>query len=66
VAKSHKASGITKKNTFWRALPRPRYERIVAAHDRHGEMVDDPQELLPALSARSKSSKKKNGKQCST
>ena len=29
--------------------PSPRYERIVAAHDGYGEMVDNPQELLPAL-----------------
>jgi acetolactate synthase-1/2/3 large subunit len=29
--------------------PSPRYEKIVAAHDGYGEMVDDPQELLPAL-----------------
>ena len=29
--------------------PSPRYERIVSAHDGYGEMVDDPQELLPAL-----------------
>jgi acetolactate synthase I/II/III large subunit len=29
--------------------PSPRYERIVAAHDGYGEMVDDPQDLLPAL-----------------
>ncbi len=29
--------------------PSPRYEMIVAAHGGHGEMVDDPQQLLPAL-----------------
>ena len=29
--------------------PTPRYERIVEAHDGYGEMVDDPQEVLPAL-----------------
>jgi acetolactate synthase I/II/III large subunit len=29
--------------------PSPRYERIVAAHDGYGEMVDDPQKLMPAL-----------------
>src|ERR1051325_1072843 len=29
--------------------PSPRYERIVSAHDGYGEMVHDPQELLPAL-----------------
>ena len=29
--------------------PSPRYEKIVAAHDGYGEMVDDPQQLLPAL-----------------
>ncbi|HEY7164471.1 MAG TPA: thiamine pyrophosphate-requiring protein [Candidatus Binatia bacterium] len=29
--------------------PSPRYEKIVSAHDGYGEMVDDPQELLPAL-----------------
>jgi acetolactate synthase-1/2/3 large subunit len=29
--------------------PSPRYEMIVAAHGGFGEMVDDPQELLPAL-----------------
>jgi acetolactate synthase-1/2/3 large subunit len=29
--------------------PSPRYEMIVAAHDGYGEMVDDPQQLLPAL-----------------
>ena len=29
--------------------PSPHYEKIVAAHDGYGEMVDDPQELLPAL-----------------
>ncbi len=29
--------------------PSPRYERIVAAHDGYGEMVDDPQELPAAL-----------------
>jgi acetolactate synthase-1/2/3 large subunit len=29
--------------------PSPRYELVVAAHGGYGEMVDDPQELLPAL-----------------
>ena len=29
--------------------PSPRYEKIVAAHDGYGEMVDDPQELPAAL-----------------
>jgi acetolactate synthase I/II/III large subunit len=29
--------------------PSPRYEMVVAAHGGYGEMVDDPQELLPAL-----------------
>lgn len=29
--------------------PSPRYEKIVEAHDGYGEMVDDPQELVPAL-----------------
>jgi acetolactate synthase-1/2/3 large subunit len=29
--------------------PSPRYEKIVAAHDGYGEMVDDPQQLLSAL-----------------
>lgn len=29
--------------------PAPRYDMIVAAHGGHGEMVDDPAELLPAL-----------------
>ena len=29
--------------------PSPRYEMIVAAHGGYGEMVDDPQEVLPAL-----------------
>jgi len=29
--------------------PSPRYEMIVTAHGGHGEMVDDPQQLLPAL-----------------
>ena len=29
--------------------PSPRYEKIVAAHDGYGEMVDDPREVLPAL-----------------
>ena len=29
--------------------PSPHYEKIVAAHDGYGEMVDDPQELLSAL-----------------
>jgi acetolactate synthase-1/2/3 large subunit len=29
--------------------PSPRYEKIVAAHDGYGEMVDDPQELPTAL-----------------
>jgi acetolactate synthase I/II/III large subunit len=29
--------------------PSPRYEKIVAAHDGYGEMVDDPKEVLPAL-----------------
>ena len=29
--------------------PSPRYEKIVEAHDGYGEMVDDPQQLLPAL-----------------
>jgi acetolactate synthase-1/2/3 large subunit len=29
--------------------PAPRYEMVVAAHGGYGEMVDDPQELLPAL-----------------
>jgi len=29
--------------------PSPRYEKIVEAHDGYGEMVDDPQQVLPAL-----------------
>ena len=29
--------------------PSPRYEKIVAAHDGYGEMVDDPQQLPAAL-----------------
>ena len=29
--------------------PSPRYEMIVAAHGGYGEMVDDPQQVLPAL-----------------
>jgi len=29
--------------------PSPRYEKIVEAHGGYGEMVDDPQEVLPAL-----------------
>ena len=29
--------------------PAPRYEMIVAAHGGYGELVDDPQQLLPAL-----------------
>lgn len=29
--------------------PSPRYEKIVAAHDGYGELVDDPEQLLPAL-----------------
>jgi len=29
--------------------PSPRYEMVVAAHGGYGEMVDDPQQLLPAL-----------------
>jgi acetolactate synthase I/II/III large subunit len=29
--------------------PSPRYEMVVAAHGGYGEMVDDPQKLLPAL-----------------
>ncbi len=29
--------------------PSPRYEMIVAAHGGYGELVDDPQQLLPAL-----------------
>ena len=31
------------------ALPSPRYEMVVAAHGGYGEMVDDPQQVLPAL-----------------
>jgi acetolactate synthase-1/2/3 large subunit len=29
--------------------PSPRYEKVVEAHGGYGEMVDDPQEVLPAL-----------------
>jgi acetolactate synthase-1/2/3 large subunit len=29
--------------------PSPRYDMVVAAHGGYGEMVDDPQQLLPAL-----------------
>jgi acetolactate synthase I/II/III large subunit len=29
--------------------PSPRYEKIVEAHDGYGELVDDPQQVLPAL-----------------
>ena len=29
--------------------PSPRYEMVVAAHGGYGEMVDDPQQVLPAL-----------------
>ena len=29
--------------------PAPRYEMVVAAHGGYGELVDDPQQLLPAL-----------------
>ncbi|MDH3443321.1 MAG: thiamine pyrophosphate-requiring protein [Deltaproteobacteria bacterium] len=29
--------------------PSPRYEMVVGAHGGYGEMVDDPQQLLPAL-----------------
>ena len=29
--------------------PSPHYEKIVVAHDGYGEMVDNPQEVLPAL-----------------
>ena len=29
--------------------PSPRYEMVVAAHAGYGEMVDDPQQVLPAL-----------------
>ena len=29
--------------------PSPRYGKIVEAHDGYGEMVDDPQQVLPAL-----------------
>ena len=29
--------------------PLPRYEKIVEVHGGYGEMVDDPQQVLPAL-----------------
>ena len=29
--------------------PSPRYEKVVEAHGGYGEMVDDPQQVLPAL-----------------
>ena len=29
--------------------PSPRYEKVVAAHGGYGELVDDPQQVLPAL-----------------
>jgi acetolactate synthase-1/2/3 large subunit len=40
--------------------PSPRYEKIVEAHDGYGEMVEDPQQLLPALQRALKVVKEEN------